>query len=231
MLTKALVIVCLGFLLSTSAIAQQQPEAPQRPAQPSASQPLPAQPAVSKPSYEDLLAQVKKQDPAVDFKELRLTYTETKQYTPYGNNRDARNTMFAAIQAKDYDKALAQSELILSGNYVDLFGHFGAFAAHRELGHPEKSTHHKYVLDGLFKSIRESGDGKSTDTAIVVISTDEEYAFFSLMGLKLSSQALMHDKGHAYDQMTVLDPETNKQSVLFFNIDKPFNWLGKSLKN
>jgi hypothetical protein len=31
--------------------------------------------------------------------------------------------------------------------------------------------------------------------------------------------------------MTAIDPQTNQSSTYFFNIDKPFNWLGNSLKN
>jgi len=30
--------------------------------------------------------------------------------------------------------------------------------------------------------------------------------------------------------MTVTDPKTNETSAYFFNIDKPYNWFGNSLK-
>jgi len=67
-------------------------------------------------------------------------------------------------------------------------------------------------------------------TAFVVISTDEEYALFNYLGLRPTDQALIKDKGHSYDKMTALDPKTNQSVVYYFNIDKPFNWLDKSLK-
>jgi len=68
------------------------------------------------------------------------------------------------------------------------------------------------------------------DTAFVVISTDEEYALFSALGLRVTAQALINEKGHNYDKMTAVDPKTNETLIYYFNIDKPFNWLGNSLK-
>lgn len=182
-------------------------------------------------SYEELLAKVKKQDASADFTALRLAYTETKDYSPYAGDRAARKNMFAAIQAKEFAKALELSDALLKTNYVDANAHFGAFVAHRELGHPEQSAYHKWVVQGLMKSIADSGDGKKPETAMVVISTDEEYTWFNFMGLRPAGQALLSENGHSYDKMTAVDPNTKESSIFYFNIDKPFSWLGDSLKS
>jgi hypothetical protein len=92
-----------------------------------------AQKPVEKVSYDVLLEKVKKQDAAVNFLELRLAYTETKQYNPYGGDRETRKAMFAALNGKQYDQALLSSEKILAANYLDINAHFGAFVANREL--------------------------------------------------------------------------------------------------
>ena len=189
-----------------------------------------AQPPAAKESYETLLERVKKQDPAVDFTALRLAYTETKQYSPYAGDKENRKAMFAALNAKQYEAALAASEKMLAANYVDMNAHFGAFVSHRELGHSEKSDFHKYVFQNLMKSVSDSGDGKTMETAFVVISVDEEYVWFNFMGLRVALQALVEDKGHHYDKMTGKDPKTEETSTYYFNIDKPFDWLGSSLK-
>ena len=44
------------------------------------------------------------------------------------------------------------------------------------------------------------------------------------LGLRPIKQALIQDKGHFYDAMTVVDPQTNQESMLYFNVDKSFNW-------
>lgn len=189
-----------------------------------------AQQPLAKVSYEALLERVKKQDPAVNFKELRLAYTESSGYNPYGGDREARKTMLSALKAKEFDKALESSNDILKANYLDLVAHFAALTAERELGNTDKSEYHKYVMQGLLKSISNSGDGKSMETAFVVISIDEEYALFNFMGLPVTAQTLVGDNGHHYDKMTAVDPKTDQSSTYYFNIDKPFNWLGNSLK-
>jgi hypothetical protein len=60
---------------------------------------------------------------------------------------------------------------------------------------------------------------------------NEEYALFNFMGVRATVQALIEEKNHHYDKMTVTDPEKNQTITYYFNIDKPFNWLGNSLKN
>jgi len=184
-----------------------------------------------KPSYATLLERAKKSDPTLDFKELRFAYTETKEYSPYGADRDSRGKMFAAINANEFDKALESAEQILARNFLDLNGQFGAYVAHGELKHPDKSAFHKYMFVGLLKSIQDSGDGKTPATAFVVISTDEEYVLFNMMGFRVTDQALVNQDGHSYDRMTATNPKTNETVVYFFNIDKPFNHLGQSFKD
>jgi Domain of unknown function (DUF4919) len=192
--------------------------------------PTPTPSPAPKSSYDSLLERVKQGDKTADFKELRFAFTETPAYSPYGGDRDLRKEMFVAINGKDYDKALASAERMLAKNYLDINGHFGCFAAHNRLGHTDKAAYHKFVFEGLLNSIKDSGDGKTPETAFIVISTDEEYALFNWLGLRVSGQALIHKDGHDYDKMTVNDPKTNETSDYFFNIDKPFTWLGNSLK-
>lgn len=181
-------------------------------------------------SYETLLERVKKQDSTVDFKELRLAYTGTKLYDPYGGSLDARDAMFAALNAKENDKALAASEKLLAVNYLDINAHFVASVANTNLKRPEKSDYHKYVFQNLLKSIIHSGDGKTLETAFVVISVDEEYALLNFMGLRQVGHQKVEENGHDYDKMTAKNPKTEKTSIYYFNVDKPFNWLRNRFK-
>ena len=184
-----------------------------------------------KASYAALLERVKKSDSTVDFRELRLAYTETAQYNPYGGDRDTRQKMFAALQGKQFDQAVELAEKIMTGNFVEINAHFVAYVANRELGRADKAAFHKFMFEGLIKSIKGSSDGLSPETAFVVISTDEEYVLFNYLGLRPSGQSLINQNGHSFDRMTASNPKTNETFVYFFNIDKPFNWLGKTLKN
>ena len=126
---------------------------------------------------------------------------------------------FAALDAKDYEKALAHATKMLEANYIDIMGHYGSFIAHRELGHTEQAEFHKFMTSHLLDSIIKSGDGKTTAAAIPVISTDEEYVLFDFLKLRPQSQALIHDQGHSYDKMTALDPKTNQTVMISFSLD------------
>jgi hypothetical protein len=227
---SAFVLSCL-LLLQIAAIAQQ----PSVETQPSPSPaPTPSgvvQQSAEKVSYEALLERVKQQDPTVSFTDLRLAYTETKQYSPYSGSIETRNAMIAAVSNDENEKALALSEKILAGNYLDIYGHLGASAANKHLGRPKESDYHRYVYVSLLKSIYASGDGKTMETAFVVISTDEEYAFFQYIGVRFVSQALIDEKGHRYDKMTAKDPKTGQSGIYYFNIDKPFDWLRNRFKD
>jgi hypothetical protein len=144
MFSKSILLCVLLLLLAPLALAQQQPP--------------------EKNSYETLLERVKKSDQSVDFKELRLAYTETSAYSPYGGDAESRRAMFDAIKVREFDKALQNAETVLAKNYLDIMGHFGCFVSHRELAHADKATYHKFVFEGLLNSIRNSGDGKSEET-------------------------------------------------------------------
>lgn len=180
--------------------------------------------------YADLLEKLKKGDRSTDFTELRMSYAESDQYSPYGGDRDARRAMFAAINAGNWDEAWTQSAKILEKNYVDINGHFGAFVSSKRKGEEERAQFHKYVFEGLVKSVQGGGDGRSMEKAFVVISTDEEYALLNVLGLRPMGQSLMTGGGHSYDKFSAVDPETKKTYEFYFQIDKPFGWLGRSLK-
>jgi hypothetical protein len=181
-------------------------------------------------SYAILLERAKKGDKSVDFKDLRLAFADTDQYNPYGADRASRQKMFAALNVKEYAQALELAEKIVAGNFLDMNGQFGAFLAHRELGNAEKAAYHKFLFDGLVNSVHKSGDGKSTSTAFVVISTDEEYVLLNWLGLRATGQSMIRENAHVFDLMKTVDRETNEAVSYYFNIDKPYNWLGKSLK-
>jgi hypothetical protein len=184
----------------------------------------------SKPSYESLLELVKKGDPAADFKALRLAYADNPPKDAGGTDPDASRSMLSAMREKDYAKAIEFAEKIRKSKFVNINAHLVASSAYKEKGNGEKEKFHRYVAEGLIKSILNSGDGKSQDTAFTVISTDEEYVILRVYGLMPGSQSLESSKGHHYDRMDAVNPKTNEKVTLYFNIDRPFGALESLFK-
>jgi Domain of unknown function (DUF4919) len=138
--------------------------------------------------------------------------------------------MFTAMQEKRYEKAIEYAEKVMKAKFVDINAHLIASAAYKEMGNTEKGKFHRYVADGLIKSILSSGDGKSQETAFKVISTDEEYVILRVYGLIPQSQSLLSANGHYYDRLDAVNRETNEKVSLYFNIDIPFGALEKIIK-
>ena len=179
----------------------------------------------AKKRYKELLEKAKKGE-AVDFREMRLAFFETPEYSPLTGMFDYR-ALNGALGQGDYPGAIKAAEAVLERNFVDLNAHMVAYIAHRETKNEEKAKYHRTIADGLLESIKATGDGKSVATAFEVISISEEYAMFRALGVRAIKQSLVHDKGHSYDAVVVVDPRTNQQTTYYFNVDKPFSAYGR----
>lgn len=181
-----------------------------------------------KPTYEALVKKVKSGDISVDFKQLRLAYANSTTSRPDTNPQ--KKAMTAALNSKNYVKALKNADVVLASNFVDMDAHFAEYVAQRELKNTEQSEFHRFVFHGLLDSIAHSGDGKSEKTAYQVIEVHEEYVVLRFMELMPSKQSLSKTDGHSYDVMEAVDPKTNEKVTLYFNVDIPMKHLSDVLK-
>lgn len=219
-MTRRLIGVFLILLCVVVSVSAQTPQEPAKPAEskPTEKEAKPAQ----KTKYDALLEKVKQKDPSVDFTELRHAFYESPNYNPYAPMMSYR-PLNAAIAQKNYEEALKIAEGVFAKNFVEINAHIVAEIAYRETGNAEKAAFHKYMVEGLLNSIKASNDGKSKEKAFEVISINEEYGLIRTLGVRPINQALVEDKGHSYDVITVVDPQ-GQQSQIYFNIDKPFKW-------
>ncbi|MBA4389936.1 MAG: hypothetical protein C0399_03260 [Syntrophus sp. (in: bacteria)] len=185
---------------------------------------------VNNTDYYGLVKKIKNNDINVDFQALRLSYTKTPDYKPYGADDSAKDTAFDALNKNNYAEAVRQAESVLEKNYVDLDAHMLCRIAYREMGNLEKSAFHNSVLKGLVGSLYASGDGTTTEKAIVVISVREEYFLLNANGLKSIRNSSFVTNGHNYDKMDVENKKTAEKTIIYFNIDIPFGWLTKNLQ-
>jgi hypothetical protein len=134
--------------------------------------------------------------------------------------------MSDALNKKDYPAALKDAEAVLESNYVNIDAHFVALVANKEMGAMDKAEFHRTIFRGLINSIRNSGDGKSLETAWVVINVHEEYVLLRVLGFRPSQQSLVNQKGHSYDVMKVKNAEDGTDQTFYFNVDIPFKHYG-----
>lgn len=181
--------------------------------------PLFAAAADSPSEYSALLASLKAGNTNIDYTRLRLSYMESAERKKAKDTSGADKAMFQALNAKDFPAALKHAETVLANEYINMNAHFVAFVANREMGSADQAEFHHTVFRGLIDSIRNSGDGKSTKTAWVVVSVDEEYVLLRVLGFRPSGQSLVEENGHSYDVMKVKNAEDGAEQTFYFNVD------------
>lgn len=182
-------------------------------------------------SYEAMVARAKGGDVTIDFTALRDAYAASAHYQPEGGDYDQpRSAMIDAFNAKDCAKALAAADKVLDSIFIDISAHIVSGRCFEVGGDAPKAEFHRAIARGLVQSILASGDGKTPKTAYVVVAVSEEYDVLTALGLKLGVQSLVQDDGHSYDKMDATSV-SGAPVTLFFQIDRPMEWLSHSLQH
>jgi len=170
--------------------------------------------------YAGLVDRLKAGDRSVDFTEMRKAFTATPAYS--GTMMIFYRSLWGALNMRDFEGALKIVDTVLERNYVEPNAHMVASIAHGELGHREEAQFHRFIADGLLRSITSEGDGKTPETAYKVIDISEEYALFRAMNLKPKLQSMVPSNGGPIvDQMLVIDGRTNEERTMYFSVDNP----------
>jgi hypothetical protein len=173
-----------------------------------------------------MLGRVKKGDFSVDFQALRYAYAETPEYQPYMSPTDGlAGTMFRAYKAQAFDDAIESAQKILAINYVDIDANVVCDLSYRMLSNTISAEPCHEMAAHLLRSIYDSGDGRTPETAYQVIAVREEYSLLNAMGLTPVSQKLVKQGGRTYDLFDVTESGGAETRSIYFNIDRPMRWF------
>ena len=136
----------------------------------------------AEPSYDDYVAQVKAGKLDIDFTAFRLAYAASPKYEPYGA-RIELGEMKKVFVAGDCPAAMARAREVLDANFVQIDAHMITAVCQKKAGNEEEAQREQAVFTGLLKSVLKSGDGKTPETAFVVIAIDEEYSLLGALSL------------------------------------------------
>ena len=84
--------------------------------------------------YGTLLAELKGGNTQIDYSRLRMSYVDSPERKHAKDVSGAQEEMFAALQTKDYAKALKDAEKVLGGEYVNIDAHMVASIAAKHTG-------------------------------------------------------------------------------------------------
>ena len=195
-----------------------------------------AQPAADEESgmeelrYYSLLEELSGKGGRIDYTELRLAYTETPMYDPYGVDEN-KEKMQEYHRLGELSKAVQYANEVLKKNFVDIDAHLNLTMIYDKLGETKKKEYHQYVFSSLIHLIKNSGDGESRETAYKVISVREEYNFLDAMGLKASSQGYLENEGRYYDRIEAVDRRSGEEKTVYFDVTIPQSWLADNIGN
>ena len=185
----------------------------------------------AEPSYDDYVAQVKAGKLDIDYTAFRLAYAASPKYDPYGAVRSLMGQMKKAYVAGDCPAAMAHAKEVFEVNLVQIDAHMVTAVCQEKAGNEEEARRAHAMFMGLIKSVLKSGDGKSLETAFVVIAIDEEYSVMGDLSLTPVRQALVHHRGSAFDRFETKKRDSGQQVTLYFNVDRPQAQLARTLQN
>ena len=167
-------------------------------------------------------------------KQLEAIERDSLSAIPYTNWRQFRTAFFKCRLANPSNLGVPLKttlELTKTANgsyeadaaklaYDILERDYTSIAAHAALSknlsiYPTVREFHGAVKNALVKSIVNSGDGKSPETAMYVIGVAEEYEALQELGLTQESQRLEQKNNRHYDVFAVRDSTGEKRDVYF----------------
>lgn len=152
------------------------------------------------------------------------SHKDDPAFSPYGFG----NQLGTLIREEKYDEVVEIGKSKLREGYVKLDDVYRIALAHYNLENTVEFQKFYTLYLGLMQSLLTLGDGLTAETAYFVMTTSDEYALMSYMGMRSSQQSLVSENGHSYDILSGGTEEEGK-FAFYFNIDVPFGSLGRSL--
>jgi hypothetical protein len=161
-----------------------------------------------------------------DFDALRTEWGDRDDFTQLCETDRPIKEVNAAFEASAWPDLLQLSDVGLARCPVDIYLHTVRSVALRELGRTAESQQQLRWRNGLVGSILASGDGKTPETAWVVISVAEEYAVLGVFGMQFRRQSLVEGN------LDRIEAEREGDAVtLYFDPRAHFRRLEKALES
>jgi len=160
---------------------------------------------------------------ASDFDKLLHLYPLTSHYQAISNNEQAAKLLSQNhMENQQWQACLGVNTKLLEQNYTSLTAHYGAAVCATELGDIATGKFHHNILDGFIEAIWRTGNGQSPETAIVINSTTDLYAFIQLHQMVAVAQSLTYVNKLPIQAIRVQNPETMRSLVWYFNVTAQF---------
>jgi uncharacterized protein DUF4919 len=128
---------------------------------------------------------------SVDFDRLRAEFGGRSDFVELCERDRPLHRLAELVTQKDWSAILVTSEPWLQRCPVDIDAHLIRAVALKELKRFTESEHHLNWFRGLVDSVLTSGDGRTPQTAFVVISVAEEYSILRVLRVRPKRHATL----------------------------------------
>lgn len=183
--------------------------------------------AKEKVGFEAMIQSVK-QDPAeVDYTALRMAWAEYEGYDPlFFASGDYKRSVEAIAEAGKSSSLADVTKLCVDDfdkYFTDIIWNSTCALAYKSLDAKENEDFHAALVLGLADSVLSSGDGRSPETAFVLVSLSEERFVLGVLRVKKLHQALVEHDGRHYDMWSAEGRKTGKKFSIYFDIERPYS--------
>lgn len=168
--------------------------------------------------YPELLRRFQAADTTLSLEQVRHFYygaAMRPEYNPY--QFDLSKELKEALEKNDLQQAASIIDKQLTKTPTNLRFYLQKTMVNSSLyGEESKEAEDAFSqFNMLLSAILSSGNGKSTESAIYVTNIADEYGILSFLGLTLTMQSLIREKGQSYDRLELKNNELGLKTLYF----------------
>ena len=173
--------------------------------------------------YSEYVKKVEAGNTNIDYEDLRFSFIKSKQFRVASQKSkeisQLKDSMYKEMNKLNYEEIISLAKQILSIDYTNMMAHKVLSQTYDMMDDVANAQKYESIEMGLLKSIIQSGDGKSCETAWKVIQIAEEYFILDMLGVKLERQSIVSGGGLC-DRMDVTDEGV--PATYYFDVSKVF---------
>ncbi|GEM_PF-3652006 len=163
---------------------------------------------------------------AKNIDKLKLQYIGTSYYNPY-ETRDEVMAIQRLMVSNKVDEAIVAIESQLIKHFFSMEFHQTAFSVYILKDNQEAGLRHRNLVLAMLEDLDKSGDGKTAETALHVLSVHDEYFFMRFRNIEYKGRRLEQVGESLFDVFEVVPGENFSGNHFYFNVDLPMGKLAQ----
>ncbi len=173
--------------------------------------------------FRRMLLEVLADPNSADYVSLRKTWLESGLYAPWARDREALDELHMRVGALQWEEARRLAEELLEHEPLDIQLRLELARIYDGLGDEMDAVDQRRFANGLIRAILRSGDGRSVESAIAVIDSQEQALVLTALDLRPVRSVLKAIGDRWIDRVEAVGARGAR--VVHFDVTLPQRWL------